>query len=627
MNALKRRPHTIEPLESRRLLAGVTLLTHGQNGNITGWIAAASDAIADRLGGAQNATVATMTVEEVSGDLAVTRYDRDSGYVDYRNNSQAELIIKLDWSSVSDGSYSTGDVAQVVAEYMLAKRTASALPPLVELPLHLMGHSRGASLVVELSRLFGRRGVTVDQVTFLDPHPVDGEDDLFNADFGDARMRVYDNVVFADNYWRTDGNAQDFDPDGEPVNGSFDAELEQVEQNHFVSAHGAVTAYYVGTIDTDTSSGGDHPVLGSWYGGSNPDRDETGFAFSRIGATASRPASGLGPALRGTATRSEAGLDGLQFPSATEVKPLGGVTSLSSGRRISVQLRAQLRGGAAADVDFFLDNDRNPYNGAGPVVGHGTISGAMADRTYALSHTLARSPGDYFLAVRLSAGGERDRWLYGPGLEVTEAVPVGTIESRILKLNGTSGKDFVSLSRTDGGDLLAQINDNTTVYDFADFERIEVLLGDGDDRFVSSDAVTTPTYAFGGDGRDVLSGGGGRDTLSGGASRNTMLGGAGDDRLNSSGAGDVMFGGADADRLYGNGGNDYMDGSGGIDRLFGGDGDDSMIGGFSNDKLYGDDGNDTLLGGSGRDIADGGPGTDSSEDDDNDLRTSIEEIL
>ena len=38
----------IDRLEDRRLLAGVTLLAHGINGNINGWVAAASQAIVER---------------------------------------------------------------------------------------------------------------------------------------------------------------------------------------------------------------------------------------------------------------------------------------------------------------------------------------------------------------------------------------------------------------------------------------------------------------------------------------------------------------------------------------------------------------------------------------------------
>ena len=80
----------------------------------------------------------------------------------------------------------------------------------VALPVHVIGHSRGASLVAELSRLLGQSGIMVDQVTTLDPYPL-------GPDPGPSRsVDLSDNVIFADNYYEN----TDFLVYGGPVSGA-----------------------------------------------------------------------------------------------------------------------------------------------------------------------------------------------------------------------------------------------------------------------------------------------------------------------------------------------------------------------------------------------------------------------
>src|SRR5437016_2798175 len=108
-----------EPLENRMLLASVTILTHGQSGNITGWIAAAADAIQKRDGGTSAASEYVMDVDNSGGNLKVTSFKLESGNKPLDQTTGDDAIIKLDWSNVSNGTTFTDDVAGVVTNYLL----------------------------------------------------------------------------------------------------------------------------------------------------------------------------------------------------------------------------------------------------------------------------------------------------------------------------------------------------------------------------------------------------------------------------------------------------------------------------------------------------------------------------
>lgn len=199
--------------------------------------------------------------------------------------------------------------------------------------------------------------------------------------------------------------------------------------------------------------------------------------------------------------------------------------------------------------------------------------------------------------------------------------------------------------------------------------RMEIALGDGDDRFDASSPrfdSNWPETVTGGEGSDTIITGGGFDTINGGAGGDTINTGAGLDTITPGPGDDVVHGEEDGDRAVADAtvdGNDLLDvdvvdysarseplhlasrvlggtgeedtllgpdevigGSGddhfisdGMQLLRGGPGDDTLIGNQVKDNIYGGSGNDmirgeagedSLYGGDGNDVVEGGAGND-----------------
>ncbi|NOX57046.1 MAG: hypothetical protein GXP27_21930, partial [Planctomycetes bacterium] len=201
----------------------VTLITHGWNSGPDGWVDAMADAIAEsaKTNGFESVAEYSLVVDDNAGSIGVSDFRLESGKTDWDF-----AVVKLDWSDLDGGvgfpgdHTPTGDVAAVVAEYLVNSTS------LLQHPLHLIGHSRGASLNSALAEELGKLGIWTDQLTSLDPHPVDGALEpgvtfkfevptplggipifewTWKPDFQDAPVaEVPETVVFADNYWRRD---------------------------------------------------------------------------------------------------------------------------------------------------------------------------------------------------------------------------------------------------------------------------------------------------------------------------------------------------------------------------------------------------------------------------------------
>ena len=189
----------------------------------------------------------------------------------------------------------------------------------------------------------------------------------------------------------------------------------------------------------------------------------------------------------------------------------------------------------------------------------------------------------------------------------------------VLTIAGTSKGDRIVLS-SDGTNVTATINKQTSTFLLSDLASISIDGGKGNDRIDIASSITGSATITGGAGNDRIHGGGGADTITGDAGNDWLWGGDGDDLLDAGAGNDHLFGelgsdqllaGAGNDALDGGEGNDILDGGAGHDQLRGGLGDDQLFGGAGKDLIYGNDGNDFLDGGDDKDHLLGGNGDDT----------------
>lgn len=422
--------------------AGVTIITHGFEWveGFPDWIGGMGEAVAERVprrSSSDNVTWVHLTVYKDANQVISFDSVVDEPAISYNG----EVIVLIDWSDlagldvIGDFVVDTQELAAFLAPYL---RTAPWLPggkPLAELPIHLIGHSRGASLVSELARLLGQNGIWVDQVTTLDPHPV-----CYLA-WVDAPVTNYSNVLFADNYWQNFGTSSCGAivnagiPSGFAVYGATNRFLTVLGSGGCSGLnyrHSNVHLWYHGTVDLGTPSFDGACTITSaerstWWLPSESQGANTGFKFSRLnggtmaGTQNTRPNTGLKQAgasrvpVTVTATGSSA-WDNIAIVDFVDDR------QVQQGGTSSVHIYWEDNKSLDGTIQIGLDTDSNPYNGVSgaPLVTQAP-STSNGDAQKSLS-TSGVSPGTYYVYAKIS-NGTHTRYYYAHGRLVVVANP------------------------------------------------------------------------------------------------------------------------------------------------------------------------------------------------------------
>lgn len=480
--------------------AGVTIITHGFEESYPTWITAMADDIPNyyqaRFPGLDS-TCSTykLTISNIDGIFHYYPPVRTNGSAPTATES-GEIIIELDWSSLSgfsdflDSYASTYDVAYFVSQVLMATNSFPELDghPAIEFPIHLVGHSRGGSLMAQISYVLGTNGIWIDQLTTLDPYPLNNDGNVDPALIVDAPAdNTYSTVLFADNYWQDLGvGAYLGDPDGEPVAGAYVRELENLSGGYWnVSPlegpdHSNVHLWYHGTIDLDTPASDTEATITSteranWWVSDERAGTNAGFEYSLIGG--GDRLSTVEPAGKGFPAIVDGYNQWWDFGAGTSANrtPLPaykgtwpniikfdvtGTNVVATGQPIATKFYYQY-GGASNNVtaQFYFDRDFNPYNTNNIPITQISLTNTGINSVDVDSVNLTTtniSPGAYAIYGRISDG-VHTRYLYAPELVEVVSSPqppvLGIVKLNgaqlVIVVNGVSGQRIVLQTSTD----------------------------------------------------------------------------------------------------------------------------------------------------------------------------------
>lgn len=454
-----------DALEPRRLFASVTLIAHGLEpfGSFPSWPVTMANDIAKAEGGAD---VYRLTVNGTGANAHVVSFKPVKAD---KTTPNGNAIVELDWAQPSQdfsggsSQTTTARMAALIAPYFLNSQTTLGprTQPLAELPIHLIGHSRGASLVDQLAFALGAQGVWVDQVTTLDARPVGSDPNVISL-----TTQTPSNVLFADGYYERNAVLGTAQAGQGAVNINLSDVLPDASGVLDDVPHNDVFAYYDGTINPSATSIGGLKISPSWYATSSTGpRTSVGWAYA-VGAKPSDGDRFSGADRTGTtvtATGSARWDDPYFYSDYTP-------QTVNVGAILPVTLKLTDFNGDST-FKLFFDADDNPYNGTGVDTGLSFQQASTSTMTWTTSVSTASLPTGVYHLVAVAQNPEHVRYNYAlgavtvlpEGVSTSSALTPFSATSPISYTDAAGNKETLKLSGPGTGFLLQDTTGNASL--------------------------------------------------------------------------------------------------------------------------------------------------------------------